>query len=211
MGRVMRGPLVSLRQGNHRAAMACGLAMAGFIAAGLLRALRCQGRATCGSRLAAITDFSQRRSFFMVRAPLVVCVSFDLDPKVTGLWGDGWAPNVKDCDLCRSVVGQLWQRVIRQFCLKLAGFVDNLSGPAGLFPKPATISAAILPEVRAGSPKSGGHNPLRPRGWCGDRKKSGPDRDRCNAASIRLGRPRRCATGAGHIPAGRTASGHPCR
>lgn len=53
---------------DQRAAMARGLG-AGFIASGLARAARCHGIAACGSRLAAIADLSQRRSFFMRESP----------------------------------------------------------------------------------------------------------------------------------------------
>jgi hypothetical protein len=50
--------------------MAAGLGGvgAGFIACGRVRDWRCHGKAGSGSAEAAIADFSQRRSFFMVKS-----------------------------------------------------------------------------------------------------------------------------------------------
>ena len=51
---------------DQRAACACDLrADCGFIASGLRRTQRCHGMAICDVSDAAMTDFSQRRSFFI--------------------------------------------------------------------------------------------------------------------------------------------------
>lgn len=70
-----------------------------FIASGLRRAPRCQGMASCGPSEAAITDFNQRRSFFIVGS-LAFC--FDrvalstlraiCHPNAAGFWRRLWQP-----------------------------------------------------------------------------------------------------------------------
>jgi cytochrome c553 len=50
---------------NQRAAIAADFGVANFTANGLRRCPRCHGNAGISAALAAITDFSQRRSFFI--------------------------------------------------------------------------------------------------------------------------------------------------
>ena len=99
---------------------------------------------------------------------------------------------------------------------------DGRSGQRWGKPRPKTARfggaratiRAVLPDfarIRDESPRSGARNRPRPDGWRGDRNKSAPRRDRCNAPSIPRPRCPPCAAASAHSPAGRTGSGHLAR
>lgn len=131
----------------QRAAIARGAAFgAAFIASGRRRVPRAQGRVTCTSVEAAMIDFIQRRSFFMVCLRRFWRRGLD-DLGVTIALHCGKVLTIRAEKLGKScnAAGQLWQDCERLSLLGFLGFVEKVETIAKDRFQVCGVAAAILP------------------------------------------------------------------